>query len=814
MFKFKFILLSLVLMGALAACKNSEERAEEYYQSALVLLEEGDTERAVLELRNVFDYNGEHREARRLYADLSLERGNVQEAYSQYLLLVEQYPDAVDVRRKLAEIALDLGNLAEVKRHSDAAIEMEPDIPEHQALAVFLAYSDARQSQDAVAAGEAVQDAEALLQVHPDLITALRILIDWHATSPVPARALSYIDHLLMLHPNARSLYTVRLSVLQRSGRDEEIGPQLHQMYERFPDDTVIVDQMVKWYHSRGEYKTLEAFLRDRAGAPDAPLAGHMTVVTLLKQLQGDEAAMQELHRLAEANTGTDLGRKYILQQALLEFQSNAGPHVIKQAMDDVSRIIEQADDPDLINEARISLSRMKSTVGDQKTARALVDAVLESDPSNVPGLRARAARDIREDNMSKAISGLRQALGQEPRNADTLLLLADAQQKMGNVELAEQRLAQAVEITNSAPREALVYAHFQMNRGQLAAADRVLTDSFGSTGDMKVANLLGEVMLKRGDLKGAQNLLQALANSQSPNAAPLARSLQAAILFNQNRVDEGFAFLRNSIEEGDENGQLSSGLKILRIQMLSGRLQEARKQIDLMQEQFPDTLVLKLLKGNLYALEGFPEKAIETYRALLVEHPDDENIIQRLYSTLRETDRRDEASALLKDALTRQPDASRLLVLRAIELEEELQSAEAIAIYEALYRKYPDNVIYANNLASMLATHREDPAEIKRAYTIAQRLNGVRNPAMLDTLGWVQYLNEETDAAVLNLQAAARGLPGNPTVAFNLAHAYAQARRTDEARAELNRGFSLANGDETVPQYSRAKELLKQLDG
>ena len=49
----------------LAACESSEERAEKHFQAALELIEEGDADRAIIELRNVFQLDGTHREARR-----------------------------------------------------------------------------------------------------------------------------------------------------------------------------------------------------------------------------------------------------------------------------------------------------------------------------------------------------------------------------------------------------------------------------------------------------------------------------------------------------------------------------------------------------------------------------------------------------------------------------------------------------------------------------------------------------------------------------------------------------------------------------
>ena len=66
---FKTLPLALVLVLAVSACKSSEEKAEEFYQSGLALSESGDYDRAIVELRNVFELNGSHRDARFLLAN-------------------------------------------------------------------------------------------------------------------------------------------------------------------------------------------------------------------------------------------------------------------------------------------------------------------------------------------------------------------------------------------------------------------------------------------------------------------------------------------------------------------------------------------------------------------------------------------------------------------------------------------------------------------------------------------------------------------------------------------------------------------------
>ena len=77
--------VAVCLALALSACDSAETRAEKHFQTALTLIEAGDFDRAIVEFRNVFDLNGRHREGRQAYARLQQRRGNLKEAYSQYL---------------------------------------------------------------------------------------------------------------------------------------------------------------------------------------------------------------------------------------------------------------------------------------------------------------------------------------------------------------------------------------------------------------------------------------------------------------------------------------------------------------------------------------------------------------------------------------------------------------------------------------------------------------------------------------------------------------------------------------------------------
>jgi cellulose synthase operon protein C len=99
---------SLSALLLLSACDSAEERAETHYNSAVELIAAGDVDRAIVELRNVFQLNSLHLPARRLYAATMLERGNMREALGSYTLVSEQ--DPADDRRAR-------GHSANCRRH-------------------------------------------------------------------------------------------------------------------------------------------------------------------------------------------------------------------------------------------------------------------------------------------------------------------------------------------------------------------------------------------------------------------------------------------------------------------------------------------------------------------------------------------------------------------------------------------------------------------------------------------------------------------------------------------------------------------------
>ncbi|MEL7218698.1 MAG: tetratricopeptide repeat protein, partial [Pseudomonadota bacterium] len=485
--------LALGAVLLLTACQTAEERAESYYQSGLQLLVEGDSARALVELRNVFEHDGFHKDARLLYATTLAETGEEAEAYSQYLRLIEQYPDTVDVRLTLAEIALKRGEWREVTRHADAAYEIERDGLRISAIRAAIAYRDALRDSDAQAEIAAVTQAKAVLEEAPKNIPALRIVIDAESRGATPEAALPLVDQALSIDPSSFEFHTAKLRLFTLMKDDPSAISQLEAMFARFPENPDVRTTLVNWHLAQKNFDAAESILRDLAGDPAEDAAGAMTVVQFLRQARGMDAALAELATLTSATEGAGPNALYRAMSAMILFEQDiTGP-----GLGEMKLLVESLDGSDQSQRIRAMYARMLNAADDVDGSRALVEEILTADRTNIAALKLRAGWAIQSDAPDQAINDLRTALSQAPRDPEIMLLMATAHERAGFPELAGERLALAVEVSGAASEPALRYARYLIRDGRTQAAASVLKDARrAAPGDLELISVLADLYL------------------------------------------------------------------------------------------------------------------------------------------------------------------------------------------------------------------------------------------------------------------------------------------------------------------------------
>jgi Tfp pilus assembly protein PilF len=163
-----------------------------------------------------------------------------------------------------------------------------------------------------------------------------------------------------------------------------------------------------------------------------------------------------------------------------------------------------------------------------------------------------------------------------------------------------------------------------------------------------------------------------------------------------------------------------------------------------------------------------------------------------------------------LEQASEQAPD-----LLRPRELLAELSvlsgdQAAAAEQYRRIIAIQPNNMIALNNLAYDIAVREKKPAEAvamaRKALSLAPR-----DPTVMDTVGWIEYLIGNTAEAAKLLVQASRGAPGNPEIRLHAAIALASQGARAAAQTELDAALKLAPGLEKRPEVQQLKTRLEE---
>jgi predicted Zn-dependent protease len=388
---------------------------------------------------------------------------------------------------------------------------------------------------------------------------------------------------------------------------------------------------------------------------------------------------------------------------------------------------------------------------------------------------------------------------------------MADAYFRAGSPDLARDFLAQAVNVSDDAPAPSLRYARVLLADGNDRVAEDILLAALRrEPAQDELLALLGEIYLERDAFGRAEAVADQLRRAGTEPARAAANRLQTQLVAQRDGSAQAIALLEEMAQGGAAG--LGEQVTLLRARLATGETEEALKLAEDMAADAPDDLDRRFLLGVTRAATGDLDSARADMRAIVTDAPARVPAWQQLYRMTGIAEGPAAASAVLESALEANPAAPVLLWMRAAELEQAGDIDAAIAVYEDLYARDSSSTIFANNLASLLVTYKEDTASLDRAWTIARRLRDTQVPAFQDTYGWLAFRRGEADVALPYLENAARGLPQDPIVQFHLAQVYAALDQPQEAIAAYRRVLDVAGPADSRPQIARAQDELDRL--
>jgi tetratricopeptide (TPR) repeat protein len=760
----------------LVGCGTPEERARGYYEKGMEYVAKGDDLNARVQLLTAIKFKADRVEAWRALVGVEERLKAGPSVFQALQRLVELDRNDLDARVKLARIMVGGGapeaaaKLLEVANDSD-----KPNAPLHALKANILL-----RAKDPAGA---IREAQRALEIDPKNLDANLLVAAKRTADGQSDAALKLLSELQASDPQDElRIAQQKVQILIRKGDLAQAETLLRKLINENSNVAGLRGQLIQLYMSAKRFDEVERELRSMSGSAPADSRAGMDLVRFLISSKGAKAGREELE--ARIKAGGDIF-DYQITLAELDFAEGN----LTSATQSLQSLAGTATAPERKLLAQTKLAEMYVNKNNIAAAEPIIAEVLQKDRRNTSGLRLRAAIRIEQGQLDSAISDLREALNDQPKSVDLLILMAAAYERSGKNELAERQYADALKASGLNPGVALRYVAFLQRRGDLTHAEDVLGDVIARTPtNIQALAALGQIRLARQNWTGALATADGIA--RLGNDRGVADQIRAAALAGQDKPDASVAALEKAHAAAPDAVQPVVSLVSTYIRL--GKADKADALLQEMLKKYPENSQLLVLIGQSKEAQKKNDDAIKSYKEAIAKQPKDPNGYAALFRLYVQQKDYKTAADVIQAGLREQPGNLNLRFATADLLLLTGDRPGAIAQYEALVKDQPHSSLAINNLVSLLLDNSTDKETLNRALSLAEKLKGATVPQFQDTYGWAQFKKGDVQNAVATLEVAQEKLPNIAAVRYHLGMSYAAIGQSDKANEQLQKALAL----------------------
>lgn len=504
----------------------------------------------------------------------------------------------------------------------------------------------------------------------------------------------------------------------------------------------------------RGEYElALGNYLEQAKATRDAGVAAR--AARLAQFLRADRAALEATQLWVQLEP-EELEAHFTLATLLAKEQRplDAMPHMVK-VLDAGAKA----------NFAAIAASALQLPEADQQALLDEFNRLLATHPDNLELMTGKALLLQQRDQKDEALALIRTVLKQAPEDTHAIIIEAKLLQEMGRKEEAFTRLGQVVD-------------QYPYNRRLRLQYARLLTST-----DMNKAREQFEILVQQSPNDPDLLLSLALVNKEVGELDDAERYFNQLLEMEQHTQEAHYYLGQLAEQRGDRAGAIAHYKEIppsedffpaiarmIQLMLEDNRLPELRKHLRDMREQYPQHAV------RLYLVESEVLMQQQRYAA---------------------------GTQLLTEALKQFPQQPNLLYARSMFSEKRRDVKLLEQDLRAILAKDPNNVIALNALGYTLAnlTDRLPEARDLIGRALEQKPD---DPAILDSMGWVEYRLGNLRRARELLEKAYAAFP-DQEVAAHLGEVLWQLGERERAREIWTEAL------EAAPESELLKEALER---
>lgn len=720
-----------------------------------------------------------------LKADLLRAQGKNTEAAASYQEALKRDAGSVGPRLSLAALYLQEQKFDAAREELEAARKAEPNsLPVRLAQAQLdfaqKKYPEARDNLQEILkavpnhgpanflmgatqlALESYAQAESHLSAYvkmaPNNVHARRLLAATHLKTKQPAKALEVLKPLLAKD-------TQDGAVLALAG-------DAHLQLKQYAKATEYLDQAAKVIPDNAALRTELALSR---------LAG------------GDTARATAELETAAGMEGSPLQTDVALVYALLSKQQ------FDKALDAVGAMEKKQPDNPLVHNLRGGVYVGKQ---DFANARKAFEKALAFQPGYYPAAANLAQLDLRDKNPQAARGRFDAILAADKDNAAAMVAIAELERNAGREKEYVAWLDKATRADAQAIKPRALLAQYYAGKNDAARALSIAREAqTANPNSAEALNLLGTAQLAANEKDNAIATFGKLV-ALTPQAPAAHVRLGAAQAANNSPAEARKSFLRALELKPD---LLDAQTAMIGLDMQENRAADAIKRAQQIQQQHPKLATGYEIEASILASQKQYAKAADLYQKAL-EVGKNSVLAQKLHATLSAAGKTGEAEGRAAQWLKDHPEDAGMRIYLGESYMKQGQDKQAVAQYQAILKKSPDNLVALNNLAWLLQKQR-DP----QAITHAERAHKLQpeDPAVMDTLGWILVEQGKNARGLELLQRALAKAPGVADIRYHVAVALFKSGDKGRAETELKR---LLDSGTKFSQEREAEALLAQI--
>lgn len=778
---------------ALTACGTKEGRIESGLKKGADFVRASDWDKANVEVRNVLQIDPKNARAYVVAAQVSEGQKELQRAYAQYGKALELDPALPDAKLGQARLLLVTGDTARADALTKEVLTQDAKNPMARTLQAALLARAGQQAQALALAKDVAATGSPLLADTSLLLAGL------HANAREWAQAAQVIDQALKAEPRHLGLLQAAVELVASNPQDAQLAAQATGFFKRAveqsPKNNELWFSWARYHMSRKETDAAEKVLRDAVQALGDDSKRRLALVDLLLNTRGAAAAeKQALDNIKDQPK--DMALRFGLSNL---YRSANRSEDAQKVLQDIISLNEDA--PSTVT-ARTQLAGDRLAAGKTEEASALLAEVLKVNPRDNAALLLRGRMHLMAGAPRDAVQDLRGALRDQPSSAQILQLLAQAHRAAGEPQLARDALADAAKSNpNDARLRTLLVADMVENKdvkgalAELDAAIKTMPDA------VPLYEQKAQLALSQKDVALAQATLNQLKARQPANALPYLRMGQI------HTAQKKFDLALKEYDAGAQVAPADATPYVAAVTLLSsqGRQDEALARIQARSKAEPNNILHQQLTGEVALSRRDLAGAQTAFRAVVKALPAEPNGYLRLSRVLSEQGDQPGALAVLVEGERAAPQERSLPLARAELLARQKRYDDAIAAYETLRTRFPDDEVVINNLAYLLAEVKGDPKSVERALQLAQRFAKSNNPGQLDSLGWIHYQLGQYDKAVPLLEKAVAIAP-TPLLQLHLGKALVKNGEAQRGKALIKKAI---DSKADLPRRDEAMALL-----